>query len=260
MTSLPPPSPPHQLWQIGEGRGISRFNTNFHQTKYQILLNASDWISNRSTYWAQNQHHSSVHVGQNGPYAFLSKVWKLHRSDDLGPRRSLAFYWAGFLSHLVSYFKKRCQFGPLHCPFRSTVQCTRLKVLNSWSPVETTRKHGVHWVAVVAMQMVRDVRGTLTAPSPHSSCLRNWAEMQKRPPPAEQRPPASPVWTPHCSQAQGPWRPIASCASIHDTVIHAEGSPPGAWLLKEHPCGSGIMWVCVASTRLSVEDAWLSQT
>ena len=58
----------------------------------------------------------------------------------------------------------------------------------------------------------------------------------------------------------GPWRPIASCASFHDTVIHAEGSPPGAWLLKEHPCGSGIMWVCVASTRFSVEDAWLSQT
>ena len=40
--------------------------------------------------------------------------------DDIGPRRSPAFYWAGFLSHLVSNFKKRCQFGLFQSPFSQT--------------------------------------------------------------------------------------------------------------------------------------------
>ena len=104
------------------------------------------------------------------------------RSDDLGPRRSPAFYWAGFLSHLVSNFKKRCRFGPFQSPFRSTVQCPRLKVLNCG--VQSSRRECAHSKAFclsteniawrwLQLQMVRDVRGTLTAPSPHSSCLGN---------------------------------------------------------------------------------------
>ena len=137
---------------------------------------------------------------------------------------------------------------------------SKAQSLKLWSPVDLERmcrlesilsEHGEHCVAVVAMQMVRDVRGTLTAPSPHSSCLGNWAEMQKRPPPAERGPLPRLFGLHTVPRHRGPWRPIASCASFHDTVIHAEGRPPGAWLLKEHPCGSGIMWVCCFNQALS---------
>ena len=168
--------------------------------------------------------------------------------DDIGPRRSPAFYWAGFLSHLVSNFKKRCQFGPFQSPFSQTNRSVSKAQTVESSQIGENVRARKHFVS--ARRTLRgggcDADGARCAWDSDCSISAfqlSWklSRNAETPPTGRERPPASPVWTPHCSQAQGPWRPIASCASFHDTVIHAEGSPPGAWLLKEHPCGSGIM-------------------
>ena len=100
-----------------------------------------------------------------------------------------------------------------------------------------------NFVHMVAMLMVCDVRGTLplTAPSPHSTCLSSTELKCRNAPHWRWKPPASPVWTPHCSQAQGARRGPSmgargSWGRPGDTVIHAGCWPPqGPGYLRSAP-------------------------
>ena len=83
----------------------------------------------------------------------------------------------------------------------------------------------------------------LTAPSPHSTCLRNRAQMQKCPPLVD-APRLACLDSTLFPGTGGPWRPMGARGPGVGWAIQSfmqGGGPPGAWLLKECPCGSGIM-------------------
>ena len=187
--------------------------------------------------------------------------------DDIGPRRSPAFYWAGFLSHLVSNFKKEMSIWALSeslqpdQPF--SVQGSNCGVQSNWRECARSKAFCLsteniawrwlrcRWCAMCVGLWLLHLR--IPVVSETEQKCRNAPHRQSRGP----LPRLFGLHTvPRHRGRGGPSRP-----ALRSTIqsFMQRGALQGPGYLRSTPVAQ-VLCESVASTRLSVEDAWLSQT